>query len=147
MPAVLAVYDWPADTDRFNRVSRLVDYIIDRFPRLQTEAGYHPKWKDVNLAGTVPGWQRFAPMEAKLKQITSAIKQPPARRRRRGARRSITHWRAPRPRAPHRTIRASRSVSSSSSSNGPSSGRIDRIGPALRDRMRRPIRVAAKGAT
>ena len=77
VPAVLAVYDWPADTDRYNRVSRLVDYIVDRFPRLQTEAGYHPKWKDVNLAGTVPGWQRFGPMEAKLKQITSAIKQPP----------------------------------------------------------------------
>ena len=77
VPAVLAVYDWPADTDRYNRVSRLVDYIIDRFPKLQTDAGYHPKWKDVNLAGSVPGWQRFGPMEAKLKQITSAIKQPP----------------------------------------------------------------------
>jgi TRAP-type uncharacterized transport system substrate-binding protein len=77
VPAVLAVYDWPADTDRYHRVSRLVDYIIDRFPKLQTEAGYHPKWKDVNLAGKVPGWERFGPMEAKLKQITSAIKQPP----------------------------------------------------------------------
>jgi TRAP-type uncharacterized transport system substrate-binding protein len=76
VPAVLAVYDWPADTDRYNRVSRLVDYIVDRFPKLQSEPGYHPKWKDVNLAGTVPGWQRFGPMEAKLKQITSAIKQP-----------------------------------------------------------------------
>lgn len=78
VPAVLAVYDWPADTDRYQRVSRLVDYIIDRFPRLQTEAGYHPKWKDVNLAGTVPGWQRFRPMEAKLKQITSSTQAPPA---------------------------------------------------------------------
>ena len=78
VPAVLAVYDWPADTDRYNRVARLVDYIVDRFPRLQTEAGYHPKWKDVNLAGVVPGWQRFAPMDAKLKQITSSIQQPPA---------------------------------------------------------------------
>jgi TRAP-type uncharacterized transport system substrate-binding protein len=78
VPAVLAVYDWPADTDRYHRVSRLVDYIIDRFPRLQTQAGYHPKWKDVNLAGTVPGWQRFGPMEAKLKQITSAAREPPA---------------------------------------------------------------------
>jgi TRAP-type uncharacterized transport system substrate-binding protein len=78
VPAVLAVYDWPDNTDRYNRVSRLVDYIIDRFPRLQTQAGYHPKWKDVNLAGTVPGWQRFGPMEAKLKQITSAAREPPA---------------------------------------------------------------------
>ena len=78
VPAVLAVYDWPADTDRYNRVSRLVDYIIDRFPRLQNQPGYHPKWKDVNLAGKVPGWERFGPMEAKLKQMTSAIPQPSA---------------------------------------------------------------------
>lgn len=76
VPAVLAVYDWPADTDRYQRVSRLVDYIHDRFSRLQTEPGYHPKWKDVNLAGTVPGWQRFKPMEDKLKQITSAAAPP-----------------------------------------------------------------------
>ncbi len=80
VPAVLAVYDWPADTDRYQRVTRLVDYIIDRFPRLQTEPGYHPKWKDVNLAGTVPGWQRFRPMEAKLKQITSSTQAPPPAR-------------------------------------------------------------------
>jgi TRAP-type uncharacterized transport system substrate-binding protein len=77
VPAVLAVYDWPADTDRYNRVSRLVDYLVDRFPRLQNPP-YHPKWKDVNLAGKVPGWERFGPMEAKLKQMTSAIPQPPA---------------------------------------------------------------------
>ena len=83
VPAVLAVYDWPSDTDRYQRVARLVDYIIDRFPRLQTEPGYHPKWKDVNLAGTVPGWQRFRPMEAKLKQITSATpaQAPPAKQK------------------------------------------------------------------
>lgn len=81
VPAVLAVYDWPADTDRYQRVSRLVDYIVDRFGRLQTEPGYHPKWKDVNLAGTVPGWQRFKPMEDKLKQMSSATPPPapPAR--------------------------------------------------------------------
>jgi TRAP-type uncharacterized transport system substrate-binding protein len=80
VPAVLAVYDWPADTDRYQRVSRLVDYIVDRFHRLQTEPGYHPKWKDVNLAGTVPGWQRFRPMEAKLKQLTSSAAPAPAAR-------------------------------------------------------------------
>jgi hypothetical protein len=77
VPAVLAVYDWPADTDRYNRVSRLVDYIVDRFPKLQNPP-YHPSWRDVNLAAKVPGWERFGPMEAKLKQITSAARVPPA---------------------------------------------------------------------
>jgi TRAP-type uncharacterized transport system substrate-binding protein len=79
VPAVLAVYDWPRDTDRFHRVSRLVDYIHDRFPRLQTDPGYHPKWKDVNLAANVPGWTRFQPMQDKLDKIVKA--SPPARAR------------------------------------------------------------------
>ena len=74
VPALLAVYDWPRDTDRFQRVSRLVDYIHDRFPRLQNEPGYHPKWKDVNLAGSVPGWKRFQPMQDKLDKV---VKAPP----------------------------------------------------------------------
>jgi TRAP-type uncharacterized transport system substrate-binding protein len=72
VPAVLAVYDWPRDTDRFQRVSRLVDYIHDRLPRLQNEPGYHPKWKDVNLAAKVPGWTRFQPMQDKLDKIVRA---------------------------------------------------------------------------
>jgi TRAP-type uncharacterized transport system substrate-binding protein len=79
VPAVLAVYDWPVDTDRYNRVSRLVDYIHDRFPKLQTEPGYHPKWKDVNLASKVPGWTRFQPMQDKLDKIVSAPRAAPAR--------------------------------------------------------------------
>ncbi|HWV82809.1 MAG TPA: TAXI family TRAP transporter solute-binding subunit [Hyphomicrobiaceae bacterium] len=79
VPAVLAVYDWPRDTDRFHRVSRLVDYIHDRLPRLQNEPGYHPKWKDVNLAAKVPGWTRFQPMQDKLDQIVRAPTQAAAR--------------------------------------------------------------------
>ena len=79
VPAVLAVYDWPRDTDRFHRVSRLVDYIHDRLPRLQNEPGYHPKWKDVNLAAKVPGWTRFQPMQDNLDQIVRAPTQAAAR--------------------------------------------------------------------
>lgn len=78
VPALLAVYDWPKDTDRYQRVSRLVDYIYDRFPRLQNESGYHPKWKDVNLAGSVPGWKRFQPMQDKIDQIVKSQPATPA---------------------------------------------------------------------
>jgi TRAP-type uncharacterized transport system substrate-binding protein len=66
VPAVLAVYNWPERTERNKRVVRLIDYIFERLPRLQTEAGFHPRWKDLNLAATVPGWQRFRPMQARL---------------------------------------------------------------------------------
>jgi len=43
-----------------------VDYLFDRFSKLQTEPGYHPKWKEINLAAVVPGWKRFPAMQAKL---------------------------------------------------------------------------------
>jgi TRAP-type uncharacterized transport system substrate-binding protein len=72
VPSVLAVYDWPRDTDRYKRLVRLVDYLFDRFGKLQTEPGYHPRWKDVNLAGQVPGWRRFQPLQERLDKMTSA---------------------------------------------------------------------------
>ena len=66
VPSVLAVFNWPQDHERGKRLARFVDYLFDRFPKLQTEPGYHPKWSELNLAASVPGWQRFAPMQAKL---------------------------------------------------------------------------------
>lgn len=71
VPAVLAVYDWPKDTDRYQRLARVVDYLFDRFERLQKEPGYHEKWKDVNLAANVPGWQRFKPLQDKLDKVAA----------------------------------------------------------------------------
>ena len=56
VPAVLAVYDWPKNTDRYQRLDRVVEYLFERFEKLQKEPGYHEKWKDVNLAANVPGW-------------------------------------------------------------------------------------------
>lgn len=72
VPSVLAVYDWPKDTDRYKRLVRLVDYLFDRFEKLQKEPGYHERWKDVNIAGQVPGWQRFRPLQEKLDKIATA---------------------------------------------------------------------------
>jgi TRAP-type uncharacterized transport system substrate-binding protein len=66
VPSVLAVFDWRQDAGRQKRLARLVDYLFERFSKLQTEPGYHPKWKDLNLAATVPGWQRLTAMQAKL---------------------------------------------------------------------------------
>ena len=66
VPAVLAVYAWHKDQERYRRIVRMIDYLFERFDRLQKEPGYHEKWKDVNLAATVPGWTRFRPMQDKL---------------------------------------------------------------------------------
>jgi len=75
VPAVLAVYDWPKGSDRYKRLVRMVDYLFDRFPRLQNEPGYHEKWKDVNLAASVPGWTRFAPLQEKLDKVVAGEAQ------------------------------------------------------------------------
>jgi TRAP-type uncharacterized transport system substrate-binding protein len=72
VPSVLAVYDWPATTDRHRRLVRLVDYLFERFQKLQKEPGYHERWKDVNLAGQVPGWQRFRPLQERLDKMAAA---------------------------------------------------------------------------
>jgi TRAP-type uncharacterized transport system substrate-binding protein len=72
VPTVLAVYDWPKNTDRYQRLVRLVDYLFGRFERLQKEPGYHEKWKDVNLAAKVPGWQRFKPLQDRLDKVGGA---------------------------------------------------------------------------
>ena len=72
VPSVLAVYDWPKDTDRYRRLVRLVDYLFDRFEKLQKEPGYHERWKDVNLAAQVPGWQRFRPLQERLDKMAAA---------------------------------------------------------------------------
>ncbi len=66
VPAVLAVYDWPKNTERYKRLERVVEYLFERFEKLQKEPGYHEKWKDVNLAAKVPGWERFKPLQEKL---------------------------------------------------------------------------------
>jgi TRAP-type uncharacterized transport system substrate-binding protein len=66
VPAVLAVYNWPPQSDRHRRMVKFIDYLFERLPKLQTEPGFHPKWRDLNLAAAVPGWQRFGAMQDKL---------------------------------------------------------------------------------
>jgi hypothetical protein len=74
---VLAVYNWPRDSDRYRRVERFIEYYFDRFEGLQ-KPPYHPKWKSVNLAAQVPGWTRYVAAEERLKQLTVAKAKPPA---------------------------------------------------------------------
>ena len=71
VPVVLAAFDWPKTSDRYRRMERFVQYFFARLPLLQSQPSYHPKWKDVNLAGTVPGWERFPPVQAELDRLSS----------------------------------------------------------------------------
>jgi len=58
MPAVLAVYNFPNGSDRARRLARFIDYYFERFDKLK-QPSFHPKWKDINIAATVPGWNRY----------------------------------------------------------------------------------------
>lgn len=65
--AVLAVFNWKANTERYNKVVRFIDAFFSRFAEFQ-QAPRHPKWREVNLAAQVPGWARFPPAEQWLEQ-------------------------------------------------------------------------------
>ena len=59
VPTALVAFNWPAKTNRYQRVARFVDVLFSRIDRLQAP-GFDPKWKSINLAATVPGLERFA---------------------------------------------------------------------------------------
>jgi TRAP-type uncharacterized transport system substrate-binding protein len=75
VPQVLAVYNWPANTDRYRRVARFVEYFFDRFDQFQ-KPPFHAKWKEISLASSLPGWTRFRAAEELL-----AKQQPQAEQR------------------------------------------------------------------
>ncbi|MBO0766811.1 MAG: C4-dicarboxylate ABC transporter [Hyphomicrobiaceae bacterium] len=68
---VLAVYNWPRESDRYRRVQRFIERYFDMFEKFHVPP-YHPKWKSVNLAANVPGWIRYTVAEEKLKQMEAA---------------------------------------------------------------------------
>jgi TRAP-type uncharacterized transport system substrate-binding protein len=74
VPAVLAVYNWPKNSDRYQKVQRFVQYLFNRWDTFQ-HPPYHPKWRDVNLAATVPGWTRFSAADDMLQQIEAQQQQ------------------------------------------------------------------------
>jgi TRAP-type uncharacterized transport system substrate-binding protein len=76
VPMVLAVYNWQKDRDRYRKVERFVQRLFQNWDKLQ-KPPYHPKWRDVNLAATVPGWKRFSVAETMLEKATAGEKPEP----------------------------------------------------------------------
>jgi TRAP-type uncharacterized transport system substrate-binding protein len=69
--ALLAVYNWRPDTDRYRRCVRFVEYLFNRFEKLKGPS-FQPDWKEMNLAGTLPGWTRFPPAQEMINKATAA---------------------------------------------------------------------------
>jgi TRAP transporter TAXI family solute receptor len=72
--AVLIAYNWPKGTERYRRIQKFVENFFPRLADFQ-KAPRHPKWKEANLAATLPGWTRFDGAEEWLKKKAA---QPPA---------------------------------------------------------------------
>jgi TRAP-type uncharacterized transport system substrate-binding protein len=70
VPAVLAVYNWPKNSDRYPKVQRFVEYLFARWDRFQ-KPPFHPKWREVNLAATGPGWTRFSAAQEMLQRVAA----------------------------------------------------------------------------
>lgn len=62
VPTVLVAYNWPRGTDHYFRLARFVDQLFSRLDQLHGP-GFHPAWRDVNLAAQVPGMIRFGPAQ------------------------------------------------------------------------------------
>jgi len=73
---VLAVYAWPEDSDDYQRLANFVKVFFDNISRF-SDPSRHPKWREVNLAATVPGWVRFKPaqqwLDANRSHVNSSV--------------------------------------------------------------------------
>jgi hypothetical protein len=75
---VLVTYNWQPGTDRYRKIENFVDGLFSNFDRLK-KPPHHPGWKDVNPAGTIPGWQRFPAAQQWLdRQAATARTTSPA---------------------------------------------------------------------
>lgn len=73
---VLAAFNWPDGTDRYRRLARFVDAFFTKFDRF-LEPSRHPKWKEVNIAATLPGWERFKAAQQWLDRHRAGSEQAP----------------------------------------------------------------------
>lgn len=78
IPTLLAVYNWPNESDRYRRVARFIEYFFDRFEQLK-QPPYQPKWKEMNLAATVPGWTRYRVAEEQVQRILAKTSENQSR--------------------------------------------------------------------
>jgi TRAP transporter TAXI family solute receptor len=69
---VLIAYNWAKDTDQYKKIRKFVGAFFPQIAKLQA-APNHPKWREVNLAATLPGWPRFAAAETWLAQRKDAV--------------------------------------------------------------------------
>ncbi len=56
--AVLASYNWDRANERYRKTAAFTEALFANLANFQ-KAPRHPKWKEVNFASPLPGWNRF----------------------------------------------------------------------------------------
>jgi len=79
---ILAVYNWPVKSDRHRRIARFIEAFFTKFERLRSPP-HQPKWKEVNLAGTVVGWTRYRVAEDVLAKLVGTEPKGQSKQQRR----------------------------------------------------------------
>jgi TRAP transporter TAXI family solute receptor len=74
--AVMIAYNWPKWSDRYQRIEKFVQHFFPRLAEFQ-KSPRHPKWRETNLAATLPGWTRFPAADEWLKN-NHPLSQSPA---------------------------------------------------------------------
>jgi TRAP-type uncharacterized transport system substrate-binding protein len=78
--AVLISYNWPkTSVDHYRRVTRFIEAFFPKIADFQ-KPPRHPKWREVNIAATFPGWPRFEAAQAWLdsKRAAEVARTPAA---------------------------------------------------------------------
>lgn len=70
--AVLAVFNWPKYTDRYNKVAKFVDAFFNHFDDFR-KPPRRAKWQEVNFAATLEGWTRFPAAQAWIDAARSKV--------------------------------------------------------------------------
>jgi TRAP-type uncharacterized transport system substrate-binding protein len=69
--AVLIAFNWPQNSVRYRRIARFVDAFFGKFDAFLA-APHHPKWREVNFAATLEGWQRSPAAQAWIDRTRKA---------------------------------------------------------------------------
>jgi TRAP-type uncharacterized transport system substrate-binding protein len=65
------------DKGHDHRITRLMETLFSRFGELKKD-GHHPKWREINLAASLPGWTRSPAAEAWLtEQLKGSARRDP----------------------------------------------------------------------
>jgi TRAP transporter TAXI family solute receptor len=55
---ILIAFNWAPGTERYRRIETFVNAFFSNFDKLR-QPPHHPTWRNVNLAASIRGWQRF----------------------------------------------------------------------------------------